>query len=49
VGMGPVAAGVLRKLRESQPPEAQQRIDAVLKELDKQKGGPTTAGAAGQG
>jgi hypothetical protein len=44
VGMGPVAAGVLRKLRESQPPEAQQRIDAVLKELEKQKD-PKGAGA----
>jgi hypothetical protein len=45
VGMGPVAAGVLKKMRESQPPEAQQRIDAVLKELEKRKD-PRTAGAA---
>ena len=46
VNMGPVAVGVLRKLRDSQPPEAQQRIDAVLKELEKQKADPRTAGAA---
>ncbi len=38
VAMGPVASGVLRKLRANQPPEAQQRIDSILKELDKQKG-----------
>ena len=46
VGMGPVAAGVLKKMRESQPPEAQQRIDAVLKELEKQKTAGAAAGAA---
>jgi len=50
--MGPVAAGVLRKLRDAQPPEAQQRIDAVLKELEKAKGdktaGASTNPAAGQ-
>jgi len=46
VGMGPVAAGILRKLRDAQPPEAQQRIDAVLKELEKQKGESKTAGAS---
>ena len=52
VSMGPVAAGVLRKLRDAQPPEAQQRIDAVLKELEKAKGdktaGASTNPAAGQ-
>jgi hypothetical protein len=46
VNMGPVAAGILRKLRDSQPPEAQQRIDTVLKELEKQKGDPRAVGAA---
>ena len=50
--MGPVAAGVLTKLRDTQPPEAQQRIDAVLQELDKQKtnpkGGAATNPAVGQ-
>ena len=45
VNMGPVAAGILKKLRESQPPEAQQRIDAVLKDLEKQKTDQRTAGA----
>jgi hypothetical protein len=52
VAMGPVAAGVLKKLRDAQPPEAQQRIDAVLKELEKPKGdktaGASTNPAAGQ-
>jgi hypothetical protein len=49
VNMGPVAVGVLKKLRESQPPEAQQRIDAVLKELEKQKSDQRTAGAGNAG
>jgi hypothetical protein len=44
VNMGPVASGILKKLRDSQPPEAQQRIDAILKELDKQKSDQRTAG-----
>jgi hypothetical protein len=46
VNMGPVATSILKKLRDSQPPEAQQRIDTVLKELEKQKADPRTAGAA---
>jgi hypothetical protein len=45
VNMGPVATSILKKLRDSQPPEAQQRIDTVLKELEKQKVDPRTAGA----
>ena len=45
VGMGPVASGTLRKLRDSQPPEAQQRIDAILKELEKKPGRPATGAA----
>jgi hypothetical protein len=49
VNMGPVAGGVLKKMRDAQPPEAQQRIDAILKELDKQKPGRPTAGAAAPG
>jgi hypothetical protein len=44
VNMGAVASGVLKKLRDSQPPEAQQRIDAILKELEKQKTEARTAG-----
>ena len=46
VAMGPVATGVLKKLRDAQPPEAQQRIDTVLKELEKQKADPKAAGAS---
>lgn len=49
VAMGPAAAGVLKKLRDQQPPEAQQRIDAILKELEKPKGEGKTAGAAPAG
>lgn len=45
VGMGPVASSVLKKLRDSQPPEAQQRIDAILKELEKVKAGQGRAGS----
>jgi hypothetical protein len=36
VGMGPSVIGTLRSLRDKQPPEAQQRIDSVLKKLEKQ-------------
>jgi hypothetical protein len=43
VGMGSVAAGILRELKASQPPEAQQRIDSVLKQLEKLDG--SSAGA----
>jgi hypothetical protein len=39
VGMGPVAISVLKGLRGSQPPEAQQRIDSIVKELEKQRDG----------
>ncbi len=35
VQMGPVVATVLREMLPSQPPEAQQRIESVLKELGK--------------
>jgi hypothetical protein len=35
--MGPVAISVLKDLRGAQPPEAQQRIDSVVKELEKQR------------
>lgn len=49
VAMGPAAAGVLKKLRDQQPPEAQQRIDAILKELDKPRSDGKTAGAGAPG
>jgi hypothetical protein len=34
--MGPVVVGTLKQLRGGQNPEAQQRIDSVLKQLAKQ-------------
>ena len=40
VGMGPVSSGALKRLQDGQPPEAQQRIDTILKELDKQREKP---------
>ncbi|HEX8916529.1 MAG TPA: hypothetical protein VF796_29525, partial [Humisphaera sp.] len=46
--VGPVATGVLRKMRAGKPADAQGRIDAVLKELDAQraKAAKTTTGSA---
>lgn len=44
--MGPSAAGVLRELRDKQTPEAQARIDSILKEFDKQR---KSASAGGNG
>ena len=35
VSMGPMIAGVLKELGSSQPPEAQQRIESVLKQFEK--------------
>ena len=35
--MGPVVVGVLKQLRPSQPPEAQQRIDQILATVTKKK------------
>ncbi len=35
VKLGPAVAGALKEVRDRQPPEAQQRIDAVLRELKK--------------
>ncbi len=34
--IGPAVIGTLKSLRDQQPPEAQQRIDSVLKQLQKQ-------------
>jgi hypothetical protein len=34
---GPTAIGVLREVRESQPPEAKARIDGLLKNLEEQR------------
>jgi hypothetical protein len=50
VGLGPVIISTLKQLRPTQTPEAQQRIDAVLKTLEKQQGGgATTAPGPGTG
>jgi hypothetical protein len=45
VSMGPVVSGVLKEMSGSQPPEAQQRIDSVLKQLEKQQKSAASAGA----
>lgn len=37
VGMGSIAAGILKELRPTQPEEAQSRIDQILAAMDKQK------------
>ena len=46
VSMGPPVVGTLRQLRDAQPPEAQQRIDSVLRKLEKSgtPGAPATGG-----
>lgn len=36
VGMGPIVGGTLKLLRGAQSPEAQQRIDSILKQFEKQ-------------
>jgi hypothetical protein len=38
VGMGPAVISVLKDLRTTQPPEAQDRIDAIIKQLSKPGG-----------
>jgi hypothetical protein len=45
LSMGPAVASVLKQLRDTQPPEAQKSIDAILSDLDKQRKPP----AAGTG
>ena len=49
VNIGPAAIAALKKMRDGQSPEAQQRIDSILKELDKQREKPagTKPGGAG--
>ena len=42
VGMGPAVIDVLKEIRPSQSPEAQQRIDSILKQLAKQLEKPRT-------
>jgi hypothetical protein len=38
--MGPTVASVLREMLPSQPPEAQQRIESILKQLGKKMAAP---------
>lgn len=45
VAMGPIVMGVLKELCSAQPPEAQQRIDSILKQLESQKASATSVGA----
>lgn len=40
IQMGPVVAGVLREMQHAQPPEAQQRIESILKQLGKKPAPP---------
>ena len=48
VGLGPIISGTLKQLRTSQNPEAQQRLDSVLKQLAKLPEGPKpTTGTEG--
>jgi hypothetical protein len=52
LSMGPAAIGVLKQLRQDQPPEAQQRFDNILQQLEKQQknqGKPGGAGASSGG
>jgi hypothetical protein len=46
--MGPVIAGELQDLRPSQPPEAQQRIDAILRLFSTEKKPGATGAGAGE-
>jgi hypothetical protein len=48
VAMGSVVSSVLKEMSASQPPEAQQRIESILKQLEKKPAGPTgsSGGAA---
>jgi hypothetical protein len=48
VAMGPMIAGVLKQMLASQPPEAQQRIEAVLKQFaDQNKKGSVNSAVGG--
>jgi hypothetical protein len=44
VTMGPVVASVLREMLPTQPPEAQQRIESILKQLNKSEAPPPLPG-----
>jgi hypothetical protein len=47
IAMGPVVISTIKQIRPAQPPEAQQRIDLVLKQLEKDSKGNKPAGGAG--
>jgi len=49
IAMGPVVISTIKSIRAAQPPEAQQRIDLVLKQLDKDSKGNKPAGGGGAG
>ena len=47
VNIGPMAAGALKQLRSEQKPDVQQRIDAVLKQLEAKAKEKPAAGGSG--
>ena len=49
IAMGPVVISTIKQIRGSQPPEAQQRIDLVLKQLEKDSKKPGAGAAGGAG
>ena len=50
ITMGPVVISTIKQIRAAQPPEAQQRIDLVLKQLEKDaKTKPSAAGGGAGG
>ena len=51
ITMGPVVISTIKQIRGAQPPEAQQRIDLVLKQLEKdiKTTKPAAGGAGGAG
>jgi len=51
ITMGPVVISTIKQIRAAQPPEAQQRIDLVLKQLEKDNKTtkPAAGGAGGPG
>jgi hypothetical protein len=49
IAMGPVVISTIKQIRGAQPPEAQQRIDLVLKQLEKDPKKPAAGGAGAGG
>ena len=46
VTLGPAAIGVLKQMSGNVPPEAQQRIDSILKQIEKKRTKPAPTGSA---